>query len=108
MILEGIELPEFLAGRRVEGHDAKIAGGDVHHTIDHDRRAFDRLACAALQFLGVVRPGRLEPPDVLPVDLIQSGIPHAAGVIPHARPVALGLDLSHGGTGKRRQTSRSR
>ena len=61
MIPERIELPELLAGRRVEGHDPEISGRDVHHAVDHDRRALDRLARAAFELAGVIRPGRLEP-----------------------------------------------
>ncbi len=58
MILEGIELPELLAGRCVEGHDAEISGGDVHHAVDHDRRALDRLARPAFELpaCGTSRP----------------------------------------------------
>ena len=99
MVLERIELPELLAGRRVERHDAEIAGGDVHHAVDHDRRALDRLALAALELAGVVRPGRLEPRHVLAVDLVEGGIPHAAGVVPHARPVDRSRGLSGGASG---------
>ena len=87
MILQGVELPELLAGRGVERHHAEISGGEVHHAIDDDRRAFDRLPGAALKLAGVVRPGRLEPGDVLPVDLIQRGISHAAGVVADAGPI---------------------
>ena len=42
----------------------------------------------------VVRPGRLEPRHVVAVDLIQRGIPHATGVVPHARPVDVAIRLS--------------
>ena len=105
MILERIELPELLAGRRVEGHDAEIAGGDVHHAVDHDRRALDRLARAAFELAGVVGPGRLEPRHVFAVDLIERGIPHATGVVPHARPVDAAIRLSEREAGECQQTS---
>ena len=96
MIPEGIELPDLLAGRRIEGRDPEISGRDVHHAIDHDRRALDRLAGASFQLPRMVSPGRLEPRHVFAVDLIESGIPHATGVIPHARPVADSRRLSSG------------
>ena len=100
MILERIELPELPAGRRVQGHDAEISGGDVHHAVDHDRRAFDRLAGAALELSRVVRPGRFEPRDVPDIDLLKRGIPHAAGVVAHARPVDVWRSLGDGKMGR--------
>ena len=40
------------------------------------------------------RPGRLEPLHGFTVDLIELGIPHATGVVPHAGPVDGSLGLS--------------
>ena len=65
MVLERIEMPEFVAGRRIQGDDAQVAGRDVHHAVDHDRRAFDRFAGAALELAGVVGPGWAELCDVV-------------------------------------------
>ena len=84
MILEGIELPEFLAGRAVERHETEISRRDVHHTADHDRRALDGLSFTTLEFSRVVRPDRLEPGHVPTADLFQFGISHATVIIPHA------------------------
>ena len=87
VVLQGVELPDLRARLGVEGHDPERSGGDVHHALDDDRRAFDRLPLAALEFAGVISPGRLEPMDVLPIDLIERRISHAAGVVPDPGPI---------------------
>ena len=88
VFLERIELPELFAGGRIEGHHAQIPGRHVHHTVDHDRRALDRLAFLANQLAGVISPDRFESLHGLTIDLSELGIPHAAGVIPDTRPVS--------------------
>ena len=72
VIAQGIELPDLLAGRRIESHHAEISCGEVHHAVDHDRSAFDRLAGAAFELACVKSPGRFEPRHVFTVDLAGS------------------------------------
>ena len=61
------------------------------------------LPRAAFEFAGVVGPGRFEPGHVVAIDLLQLGIPHAAGVVADARPVDVALRLRESGTGECQQ-----
>ena len=56
--------------------------GEVENIVDTDRRGFKGPPV----FAGVVRPDRAELGDVVARDLLQRGIPHAAGVVTDASP----------------------
>ncbi len=58
-------VPELLAGLGVERVHMAERGGDIHHTIDHDRRRFEGLA-----HVGLEDPGRMQLLHVAGVDLL--------------------------------------
>ena len=94
MILERVELPAFLAGRGVERDDLEVAGGDVHHAIDDQGRAFDGLARAAFfEFARVVGPGWGECGHVVAVDLVEGRVAGGAWVVADAGPVDIRREL---------------
>ena len=100
--------PELFSGGRVHGHHARVRGGHIHGSIDHQRCGFTgdkaraaappaatagalgSLAIAATTAASrgdeafrphVVDPRHLEPIDVRGLDLRQRREAHAAGVV---------------------------
>ena len=78
--------PDLAARRGVEGVHL-VDGGDVHHPCDHHRRALDHRHVGNRE-----EPLHGQPPDVVPVDLVERGVavPGVAAVV--GRPVDGGLD----------------
>ena len=63
-------VPEFLAGRRVDGVDVIERGRQKHHAVVDDRRGLHRL-----QHRGLEHKRGLEPGDVLGVELLALVVP---------------------------------
>jgi hypothetical protein len=61
----GVEFPEFIPRRRVEGIDVAPGPRRVHNAVDHDRRRF--LAARRPQVIGPVQanPSRLTLPALI-------------------------------------------
>src|SRR5690606_35873165 len=87
MLLERVELPQFLAGRRVQSNHAKAGRREVEDPLDDDRGALNCFPLAVLEFAGAVGPGGGELGDVVAVDLIELGVTHPARIVVHPRPV---------------------
>ena len=71
----------------VQRDDPQSTGGEIHHAVDDDRRALNRLAITVSQFARTIRPSRDELVDVVSIDLVELGVAHAAGVIANPWPV---------------------
>ena len=91
--------PQRLAGRRVDRHDvAGGAGRDVEDTVDRERRRLIVVDGLRPEVVGLPAPGDLQVADVVRGDLIERGVPRAAGVAAVVAPLAIGgAGLSSGG-----------
>ena len=104
--LEGVEVPQHLAGGGIESANLHLRGGDVHAAVDDDRFAFDLGDGTRKAIAGRMDPGDLEVGDVGAVNLIQFGVPRRAVRAAVARPVArsarrgLGPRRVEGGAGE--------
>ena len=64
--------PLDVSGLHVDGQHVFRAGRDVHHPIDHDRRAVERSAPAA--FFDAHGPDATQLRDIRAIDLVQRGV----------------------------------
>src|SRR5262249_8193836 len=80
LIDAGPVLPDQRPGLGVEREDIVVAADDVHHTILHDRRSFERIFRTESR-TEMRNPGALQVLDVRSIDLGESRIP---GIMPIA------------------------
>ncbi len=96
--------PEGLARGCVDGYDvAPCTGRRVEDSVDHQRRHLGVDLGARTEVGGAPAPLDLQIGDVVPVDLIQRGVPGAAGVAAVVMPLAVGRSRLPHNRGRQRQ-----
>ena len=85
--VEGIEVPQHLAGGSVQRAHLHLSGGDVHPAIHDNRGAFDLGGRPYHAVAGGMNPGDLQLGSVGAVNLVQLGVAGGTGRAAVVRPV---------------------